>query len=165
MKGLKKRYEDPKAAGRALFPTRSVGTQTNSETVSTGSQANVECRSMYVQTSIEEVNTSNLQRSVISDISDISQSFSEHCKTTLELNVPVDFLTYASSAMVRLKKYKRSNVVYNLARIVGEQRADVGESRLPISRMPMGMIEYITNFFAADDLNEVSKHLLLLHDQ
>lgn len=141
-----------------MFSTRSVGTQTSiqCETVSTGSQANVECKSTYIQTFIEEVNTSNLQQSVISDI---SQSFSEHCKTTLELNVPINFLTYASSAMVRLKKHNRSNVVYNLARIVGEQRADVNESRLPISKMPMGMIEYITNFFAADDLNEVRYYL------
>ena len=57
--------------------------------------------------------------------------------------------------MVRLKKHKCSNVVYNLAKGVGEERSGVDESRLPVSRMPMGLIEHITNFFTAEDMNEV----------
>ena len=155
VKWLRRRYKDPKAAENALFPMRSVGTQTDFSEKSIGTQTNIEPRSLYVETGPKQplANYPEVVQQTV--ISDMSQKFSDHCKTALQLDVPVDFLTYASSAMIRLKKHRRSNVVYNLAKGIGEERSGVDESRLPVSRMPMGLIEHITNFFTAEDINEV----------
>ncbi len=54
----------------------------------------------------------------------------------------------------------RSNVLYNLAKGVGTNRMDESESRFPVTWMPMGLVEYTTNFFVADDLNAVCLVLL-----
>ena len=56
--------------------------------------------------------------------------------------------------MIGLKKHRHSNVVYNLAKGV-EERSGVDESHLPVPRMPMGLIEHITNSFTAENINEV----------
>lgn len=90
------------------------------------------------------------------DVTALSHDFSDHCKAAFELNVQVDFLTYSASAMVRLKNSKRANVIYNLAKCVGKERVDCAESRFPVSRMPMGLFEYVTNFYVAEHINDVS---------
>jgi len=48
--------------------------------------------------------------------------------------------------------YKRSNVLYNLAKGVGTLRGDSSDSRFP---MPMGLVEYAANFFVSDNLQKV----------
>ena len=79
------------------------------------------------------------------------------------LDVPVDFLAYAGTAIARLKESGRANVVYNLVKGIGKDRPDSSNSRFPVSRMPMGLIEYATNFYVAEDINQVSvtSHILL----
>ncbi|XP_065891566.1 uncharacterized protein [Dysidea avara] len=58
--------------------------------------------------------------------------------------------------MVQLKANGRGNVLYNLAKGIGTLREDGQESRFPIKRMPMGLIEYSADFFAADNLQSIS---------
>ncbi len=64
--------------------------------------------------------------------------------------------------MTRLKNHGRSNVVYNLAKGVGTEQSD---SCFPVCRMPMGLVEYVTNFFSATNINSVGKHVVsyILH--
>lgn len=122
---------------------------------------------MYTQTFTEDslvphCLSVNIVEQPASDISTLSQKLSDDCKATLQLDVPVDFLTYSAAAMVRLKKSRRSNVVYNLSKGIGQERADSSESRFPVSRMPMGLFEYVTNFYVAEDINEVSICTLMI---
>ena len=72
------------------------------------------------------------------------------------LTVPADFLSNAANAMVRLSDAGRTNVLYNLAKGIGTQRLDKSDSRFPVHHMPMGLVEYITQFFAADNLQQVN---------
>ena len=76
--------------------------------------------------------------------------------TEISLSVPDDFIILAAKAMLQLKSSNRSNVIYNLAKAIGTVREDKSDSRLPTKRMPMGLMEYITIFFAADTVQSVS---------
>ena len=58
--------------------------------------------------------------------------------------------------MERLKLCSRSNVIYNLAKGLGMMRNDQSDSCFPAKRMPMGLIEYICNFFVSETLEQVT---------
>lgn len=77
----------------------------------------------------------------------VSVWLSSYCKRELEIDIPRDFLSVATSAMVRLSKCQRSNVVYNLAKGISTMRADNSDSCFPVLRMPMGLVEYLTSFY------------------
>jgi len=85
----------------------------------------------------------------------LSKGFSLLASRDLNLSVPDDFVALAARAMLYLKNNNRSNVLYNLAKAIGTTRED-GSSRFPVTRMPMGLVEYIANFFVADNLQSVS---------
>lgn len=55
----------------------------------------------------------------------------------------------------RLKNHGRANVIYNFVKGYSKMRADGSDSLIPMSRMPMGLIEHVSNFFIADSLQEV----------
>ena len=38
---------------------------------------------------------------------------------------------------------------------IGTERPDGSDMRMPVDRMPFGMIEHSINFFNADDINQV----------
>lgn len=61
----------------------------------------------------------------------------------------------AVSAMEHLESCGRSNVVYNLAKVLGRMRNDKSDSLLPAKRMPMGLIEHCVNFFSSSSIREV----------
>ena len=46
-----------------------------------------------------------------------------------------------------LMQQAETNIVYNLVKCIGTKRPDENDSRLPVHRMLMGLIEYIANFF------------------
>ena len=52
-------------------------------------------------------------------------------------------------------KGQNINVLYNLAKGLGTQRADGSDSRFPTKCMPMGLIEYAAEFFANDNVRQV----------
>jgi len=72
-----------------------------------------------------------------------------------EIIIPSDFLELSINAMVSLQEAGRSNVVYNLVKGLGSKRPNSDESRLPIKRMPMGLIEHCVNFFCASNSRQV----------
>ena len=86
----------------------------------------------------------------------MSQRFSLYTVANLNLLVPDDFLSLAAKAMCQLKLNKRTNVLYYLAKGMATPREDGSDTRLPIKRMPMGLIEHVANFFVAEEVRKVS---------
>lgn len=72
------------------------------------------------------------------------------------IRVPEDFLELAIRGMQYLHESGRSNVIYTIAKAVGTMRSDNSDSLLPVKRMPMGLVEYIVNFFTSSCIQEVS---------
>ena len=148
--------------------TRSIGIQINHSTstnISSLSSSHSSAHSSHLSNSLSASDLYMLKFNTPeqSSISTLSQTFSTYCKKSLQLDVPVDFLAYAGTAIARLKESGRANVVYNLVKGIGKDRQDSSDARFPVSRMPMGLIEYATNFYVAENINQVSvtSHILL----
>ena len=157
---LTKKFAQPKGA-ETFFSchTSSIGVQTDqSVTSSCGVQTDktvTMTSNAGVRTSKNVMTSVGIQSTVAPDLQSLSVMFAEHCKDKLQLEVSEDFLKLSVSAMTRLKNCHRSNVLYNLAKGVGTERPDQSDSCFPVLRMPMGLVEYITNFFACRDINLV----------
>ena len=91
----------------------------------------------------------------------LSSLFSQYCVEQFHCTVPDDFLLYAAPAMSQLSLSHRTNVLYNLAKGIGSVRADKSDSLFPVKRMPMGLLEFMTNFFVSTDARNVSAFLLM----
>ncbi len=89
----------------------------------------------------------------------ISKLFSRVCQTEFQYDVPDDFLIYAFQAFNRLATVQRSNVLYSLAKGIGTMRNDLTDSLFPVKRMPMGLLEFMVNFFIADYCTAVNCYL------
>ena len=74
--------------------------------------------------------------------------------------IPDDFIDLCLRAIEQLKAVGRYNVVYGLVQSLGTLREDGSDSRLPTQRMPMGLLEYIISFHAAETINQVSFMIL-----
>ena len=82
------------------------------------------------------------------------------------VEVPNDFIELAVKAMIHLKENHRSNVLYNLVKGLGVMRQDKSDTRFPMIVMPMGLLEYMVNFYNAEEMRKVSGNVpctLLLH--
>lgn len=79
----------------------------------------------------------------------ISDLYKSYIASNSNVAVPDDFLVLALSAMEHLKACGRSNVLYNLAKVLGTKREDNSDALLPAKRMPMGLIEHCINFFCS----------------
>lgn len=77
-----------------------------------------------------------------------------------QMYVPKDFIDLSLQAMENLHRSGRSNVLYELVFGLGTLRPDGSGPRFPTDRMPMGLLEYIVNFFASQSMNEVSENSL-----
>lgn len=77
--------------------------------------------------------------------------------------VPSDFLELAARGMQHLCQKGRTNVIYSMAKVVGTMRSDGSDSLLPTARMPMGLNEYVVNFFAASSVQKVHVTRCILH--
>ena len=89
----------------------------------------------------------------------LSALFSTVIQQKMYISVPDDFLVLAAKAMERLRHSGRSNVLYKLAKGFGTMRKDESDSRFPTRKMPMGLVEYTADFFAADNLQSVGMEL------
>lgn len=69
--------------------------------------------------------------------------------------IPQDFLKLVLHGMQQLHAAGRSNIIYNLAKALGTLRSDGTTSLMPVHRMPVGLIEYATNFFTASSVYRV----------
>ena len=92
----------------------------------------------------------------------LSTLFSSYVSSKYSISVPDDYLEYSAMAMANLRHNACSNVLYNLAKGMGTPRADGSDSRFPVKRMPMGLIEYAASFFACDNLQSVSTRIAIL---
>ena len=85
----------------------------------------------------------------------LSRLFSSHLLAASSRSVSEDFLGHAAAAIVHLHKGGRTNILYNLAKGIGTLRSDGSDAMFPIKQMPMGLVEYIAQFFATDNLQKV----------
>lgn len=96
------------------------------------------------------------------DLVVFSSSFSQHLWATKGIFLPDDYLLHSASAMVQLSNSNRSNVVYNLVKGIGSLRTDGSDSCFPCKRMPMGLLEYMADFFSSDSVQQVCMHVKYL---
>ena len=89
------------------------------------------------------------------DIAEVSRWFTQYARREYDVKVEEDFLSLAAKAMAQLRLSDRSNALYNLAKGWGTLRKDMSDSRFPIKRMPMGLVEYAANFFASEQMRKV----------
>ncbi len=75
--------------------------------------------------------------------------------------VPSDFVKLSVEAMLHLKEANRTNVVYNLMNAVGTKRPHSDDTRLPVNRMPMGLLEDCVSFFSSSNTTKVINIVLL----
>ena len=68
----------------------------------------------------------------------------------------MDFPSLSIHVMDWLQKNNKTNILYNLAYGLATQRPNGSDSRLPVKRMPFGLLEYNINFFAANTVEAVS---------
>lgn len=85
----------------------------------------------------------------------ISHLFCKITQVHYGVCISPDFLQLSLSASKHLQQNKRTNVVYGLAKAIGRMSPNGTDSRLPVKRMPMGLLEFMVNFFNADTYNEV----------
>ena len=71
------------------------------------------------------------------------------------VHLPSDYLHMSLEAILQLKESERPNVLYDLAKGLGTLRADHSDVLFPRRRMPMGLLQYMTGFFLAEDKNQV----------
>ena len=83
--------------------------------------------------------------------------FSHTATSMFGLSVPSDFLALALKGMRNLSAAGRSDVIYGVCKGLGNFCPDnPHETYFPISRMPMGLLEYMVNFFTSEHGNTVS---------
>lgn len=76
-----------------------------------------------------------------------------------QIRVPSsDFIHLALYGMERLHKTGRMNVIYLIAKALSTTCPDGSDSLLPTSRMPIGLVEHIVNFFTATAVQQIRKH-------
>ncbi len=84
-----------------------------------------------------------------------------HISNQYSLNAPDDFVELA---MHKLRSDGKSNVIYGLCNGFGRSRPEnENESYFPTSRMPMGLLEYMVNFFVTEHGNKVSTVIVIVN--
>jgi len=97
--------------------------------------AEIQCKNALVSLTLEE------QFKVLSKLFSSLLHGSSMCSS------PDDFLELAANGMAHLHKCNRSNVIYLMCQALGTMRPDQSNTLLPAKRMPMGLVEYMVNFF------------------
>ena len=74
-----------------------------------------------------------------------------------QIELPKQFIQLALCGMQNLEAAKRSNVIYGLCKGLAKFRENnPSETLFPTSRMPMGLLEFMVEFFAGDFAHNVS---------
>ena len=85
----------------------------------------------------------------------LSDLFCEYTSTFYELMVDEGFLQLSLMAMKYLESHSKENVLYHLAKGLGTPCPHSNEPRLPVSKMPFGLLEYTVTFFSSTSRNLV----------
>lgn len=78
------------------------------------------------------------------------------------VSVKKGFIELSLTSMKRLKEGGRRNIVYDLVRGVGTTSKDGSRPSFPVDRMPMGLLEYVTKFFAEESTSKVWQKLICI---
>ena len=70
--------------------------------------------------------------------------------------IPSDFIDLCCKGINVLHQNGKENIVYYLAKGLGTPRRDGTGPRLPIDRMPFGLLSYNIRYFALDKINNIS---------
>lgn len=70
--------------------------------------------------------------------------------------VPSDFIKLCYEGFKVLYENKKENILYHLARGLGIPREDGTGPRLPVNRMPFGLLSYNIRYFSSDTVNKLS---------
>ena len=157
---LKKRYKTPKDAEKVFFQDSQAAVTQDLEAhpAQSTQPSSTSCSESGTQSdALEPCAFKYLFGQLSGDVrlAVLSELFVKFAKDELNISVPEDFLLYAAEAMMQLNANGRGNILYKLAKGIGTLREDGQESRFPIKRMPMGLIEYSADFFAADNLQSL----------
>ena len=124
-----------------------------------------------VSTQMESYGSDHVVSRIL-DTHSIKSAVSQHDEFTQLEIISEMFSTYAHSQGVsvssnslhlflqvscHLKNCNQTNVVYGLAKVIGTLRPDKTDSLMPTKRMPMGLVEYLVQFFSTDNLTKVSR--------
>ena len=94
----------------------------------------------------------------------VSDMFKHIASNQYSLNAPDDFVEMSLKGMQKLLSDGKSNVIYGLCNGFGRSRPEnENESYFPTSRMPMGLLEYMVNFFITEHGNKVSTVIVISH--
>ena len=157
-------YPTPEDAEKYFFgmaidpptPERTSSPQLPENLISTAVQTDKEELPVVLSEVIDIIRL-HLERLPVSEQLDaLAELFRLHGEAHYDVSIPQDMLVMTLIATKRLKSCHQSNVVYGIAKAAGQMREGGGDSRLPAKRMPMGLIEYTTNFFNADSHQQVS---------
>ena len=88
----------------------------------------------------------------------MADCFSKFASSNYGVHINPDFLQLSLSTSCYLKQCKRENVVYGVAKAVGQMRPHDSDSRLSAKRMPIGLLEHMLNFFNADSYSQVGRY-------
>ena len=69
--------------------------------------------------------------------------------------LPFNFLVLAAKAMAVLHANGKDNLIYHAARCFGEQRQGSTGPRMPLDRMPFGLVAHNLKFFASDNVSNL----------
>jgi hypothetical protein len=97
-----------------------------------------------------------------SEVTALNKLFEVYAWSQHGLSIPDDFLQLVIQAKDHLVQNHRRDVVSDLVQVIGTMRKDSSDSLLPVRRMPMGLLEYMLAYYAADTKNGVSSSLKVL---
>jgi hypothetical protein len=148
---LQKLYSSPEEAEKELITTQSREQNRNPARVNpvrdealSVSLSKTSCMEWFQQLSSQEQ---------MEFIASLYQYYASVCYPGLR--VAYTFLEVSLKAMAQLQKSGRSNILFGLANGLGTQRTSCPDSLIPTSRMPMGLLEYVINFYQSSKVNSL----------
>ena len=75
----------------------------------------------------------------------------------------LNFPSLSLESMKKLQSIGKSNTVYNLSKVISEQRPDGSGTLMPLQRMPFGMVHYLIDFFASTNVMQVHETVIIVH--
>lgn len=84
----------------------------------------------------------------------LSTLLASHASIHHSLVIPNDMLGLLFSAMKQLKQASRSNIIYGMCKALAIELNGTAP-RMPLERMPIGLLEHTINFFNANSLSQV----------
>ena len=123
----------------------------------------VQASSIESGSSLEIVHSDSLMEHIAALSADeqlnlMSDLFSSHASSNYGLTVPPDFIKLSLQGMKHLEAGGRLN---GLAKGFGTKRPDGSDSCFPTTRMPIGLLQYMIQFFITKPGLHVSAYLLL----